>query len=164
MSSGLNKAGRCPGPGAAVTLTDAMRREFNRYIECRRSIVSEGNRHAKILIPCDGLDNGLRVVRYAASLAIRLSDVQLELLNVQEPLPQRVHAALSEQVIARWQAGEADLVWSYQPHQNSEDDAAQILAQPNPLDPIAQQYQGGQFVTIDFTPFDQRSRSPIRPG
>ena len=48
----------------------------------------------------------------------------------------------------------------YQPHQNSEDDAAQILAQPNPLDPIAQQYQGGQFVTIYFTPFDQRSRSP----
>jgi nucleotide-binding universal stress UspA family protein len=64
----------------------------------------------KILIPCDGSDNGLRVVRYAASLAIRLSDVQLELLNVQEPLPQKVHAALSEQVIARWQAGEADLI------------------------------------------------------
>jgi len=36
----------------------------------------------KILIPCDGSDNGLRVVRHAASLAIRLSDVQLELLNV----------------------------------------------------------------------------------
>jgi nucleotide-binding universal stress UspA family protein len=64
----------------------------------------------KILIPCDGSDNGLRVVRYAASLAIRLSDVQLELLNVQEPLPQKVHAALSEQEIARWQAGEADLI------------------------------------------------------
>ena len=64
----------------------------------------------KILIPCDGSDNGLRVVRYAASLSIRLSDVQLELLNVQEPLPQKVHAALSEQVIARWQAGEADLI------------------------------------------------------
>jgi len=64
----------------------------------------------KILIPCDGLDNGLRVVRYAASLAIRLSDVQLELLNVQEPLPKKVHAALSEQVIARWHAGEADLI------------------------------------------------------
>ena len=64
----------------------------------------------KILIPCDGSDNGLRVVRYAASLAIRLSDVQLELLNVQEPLPQKVHAALSEQVIARWQAGESDII------------------------------------------------------
>jgi nucleotide-binding universal stress UspA family protein len=64
----------------------------------------------KILIPCDGSDNGLRVARYAASLAIRVSDVQLELLNVQEPLPQKVHAALSEQVIARWQAVEADLI------------------------------------------------------
>ena len=64
----------------------------------------------KILIPCDGSDNGLRVVRYAASLAIRLSDVQLELLNVQEPLPQKVHAALSEQEIARWQAGESNRI------------------------------------------------------
>ena len=64
----------------------------------------------KILIPCDGSDNGLRVVRYAASLAIRLSDVQLELLNVQEPFPHKVHAALAEQEIARWQAGEADLI------------------------------------------------------
>ena len=44
----------------------------------------------------------------------------------------------------------------YQPKQNSEDFAAEILKQPNPLDPIAQQYQGGGFVTIDFTPFDQR--------
>jgi uronate dehydrogenase len=48
----------------------------------------------------------------------------------------------------------------YQPKQNAEDYAAQVLAQPNPLDPIAQLYQGGQFVTIDFTPFDQRSRQP----
>ena len=64
----------------------------------------------KILIPCDGSENGLRVVRYAASLAIKLLDVQLELLNVQEPLPQKVHAALSEQMIARWQAGESDII------------------------------------------------------
>jgi nucleotide-binding universal stress UspA family protein len=64
----------------------------------------------KILIPCDGSENGLRVLRYAASLAIKLSDVQLELLNVQEPLPQKVHAALSEQEIARWQAGESDII------------------------------------------------------
>src|SRR5450759_2003725 len=32
--------------GAAVTLAHAMRRGFNRYIECRRSTLSEGNRHA----------------------------------------------------------------------------------------------------------------------
>jgi len=64
----------------------------------------------KILIPCDGSDNALRAVRYAASLAKELSDAQLELLNVQEPLPEKVHAALSEQEIARWQTGEADLI------------------------------------------------------
>ena len=44
----------------------------------------------------------------------------------------------------------------YQPQQNAEGYAAEILQQKNPLDPIAQQYQGGAFVTIDFTPFDQR--------
>ena len=63
-----------------------------------------------ILIPCDGSDNALRAVRYAASLAKELPDVRLELLNVQDPLPQQVHAALSEQEIAQWRAGEADLV------------------------------------------------------
>ena len=63
-----------------------------------------------ILIPCDGSDNALRAVRYAASLAKALPDVRLELLNVQDPLPQKVHAALSEQEIAHWRAGEADLI------------------------------------------------------
>ncbi len=47
----------------------------------------------------------------------------------------------------------------YRPRQNSEDYAAAILKQSNPLDPIAQQYQGGGFVTIDFTPLDQRRSS-----
>jgi nucleotide-binding universal stress UspA family protein len=63
-----------------------------------------------ILIPCDGSDNALRAVRYAASLAKELSDVQLELLNVQDPLPQKVHTALTEPEIANWQAGEADII------------------------------------------------------
>ncbi len=40
----------------------------------------------------------------------------------------------------------------YQPQSNAEDHAARILAQTNPLDPVAQQYQGGSFVTIDYTP------------
>jgi len=44
----------------------------------------------------------------------------------------------------------------YKPKQNAEDFAAEILKQPNPLDPIAQQYQGGAFVTLDFTPLDAR--------
>ena len=46
----------------------------------------------------------------------------------------------------------------YQPRQNAEDYAAAILPQTNPLDPIAQQYQGGSFVTIDFTPIEARTR------
>ena len=44
----------------------------------------------------------------------------------------------------------------YKPKQDSEDFAAEILKQPNPLDPIARQYQGGGFVTLDFTPDDAR--------
>ena len=40
----------------------------------------------------------------------------------------------------------------YQPQSNAEDHAKRILTQPNPLDPVAQQYQGGSFVTIDYTP------------
>ena len=63
-----------------------------------------------ILIPFDGSDYALRAVRYAASLAKELFDVRLELLNVQDPLPQKVHDALSEQEIARWRASEADII------------------------------------------------------
>ncbi len=44
----------------------------------------------------------------------------------------------------------------YQPTQNAEQWAAEILQQPNPLDPVAQRFQGGQFVTIDYTPPQQR--------
>ena len=44
------------------------------------------------------------------------------------------------------------------PRQNAEEFAPEILKQHNPLDPIAKQYQGGQFVTIDFTPMEQRTR------
>lgn len=44
----------------------------------------------------------------------------------------------------------------FKPQQNSEDFAAEILKQRNPLDPIAQRYQGGGFVTLDFTPLAAR--------
>ena len=44
----------------------------------------------------------------------------------------------------------------YAPTQNAEDWAAEILKQPNPLDPVAQRFQGGQFVTIDYTPLESR--------
>jgi len=44
----------------------------------------------------------------------------------------------------------------YQPTQNAEDYAAEVLAKPNPLDEIARRYQGGSFAAIDFTPPGQR--------
>ncbi|HEV7912952.1 MAG TPA: NAD(P)-dependent oxidoreductase [Albitalea sp.] len=47
----------------------------------------------------------------------------------------------------------------YRPTQNAEDWAAEILEQPNPLDPIAQRYQGGGFVTMDYT-----RRGPVPPA
>ena len=47
----------------------------------------------------------------------------------------------------------------YAPKQNSEDFAADILRQPNPLDAIGQRYQGGSFARFDYTPHDQR---PLR--
>jgi uronate dehydrogenase len=46
----------------------------------------------------------------------------------------------------------------YQPRQNAEDYAAQILAKPNPLDTTAQQYQGGSFASFDFTPPERRNQ------
>jgi uronate dehydrogenase len=46
----------------------------------------------------------------------------------------------------------------YQPQQNAEDYAAEILGRDNPLDPVAQQYQGGSFTTMNYTPPDQRPK------
>jgi len=46
----------------------------------------------------------------------------------------------------------------YQPVQNAEDWADDILKQPNPLDAVARTFQGGQFVTIDYTPPERRHR------
>lgn len=39
----------------------------------------------------------------------------------------------------------------YAPTQNAEEWAAEVLSRPNPLDPVAQRFQGGQFVSIDYT-------------
>ncbi|CAH1197929.1 Usp domain-containing protein [Candidatus Nitrotoga sp. BS] len=63
----------------------------------------------KILIPCDGSDNSLRAVRYAASVAKDLPDLQLELLHVQDPILMKVYANLSAQETEHnRQADEAD--------------------------------------------------------
>lgn len=53
-------------------------------------------------------------------------------------------------------AGAARL--GYQPRQNAEEYAAEILAKPNPLDATAQQYQGGSFASFDFTPQERRKQ------
>ena len=39
----------------------------------------------------------------------------------------------------------------YEPTQNAEDYAAQVLAGPNPLDALGQRYQGGSFVGLDYS-------------
>ncbi|MBS0294394.1 MAG: NAD(P)-dependent oxidoreductase [Proteobacteria bacterium] len=44
----------------------------------------------------------------------------------------------------------------YQPRQDAEEWVGEVLAQPNPLDPVAQRFQGGGFVTMDYTPPEQR--------
>ncbi len=64
---------------------------------------------------------------------------------------------VSDNTRGYWQPSGAEAL-GYQPRQNSEAFAAEILRQPNPLDPIAQQYQGGAFVTIDYTPPQERPR------
>ncbi|CAD5373494.1 Uronate dehydrogenase [Rubrivivax sp. A210] len=46
----------------------------------------------------------------------------------------------------------------YQPMQNAEDWAAEILTHPNPLDEVARGFQGGAFVTMNYTPPEQRGR------
>lgn len=51
----------------------------------------------KILIPCDSSDNALRAVRYAASVTKYISDVQLELLYVHDPMQLREYADLLKQ-------------------------------------------------------------------
>jgi uronate dehydrogenase len=46
----------------------------------------------------------------------------------------------------------------YQPRQNAEDYAAEILSRANPLDPVAQRHQGGSFVPMNYTPPDRRPK------
>jgi uronate dehydrogenase len=50
----------------------------------------------------------------------------------------------------------------YRPTQTADDWAAEILPQPNPLDAVAQRFQGGGFVTIDYTPIGERPAAATR--
>ena len=62
---------------------------------------------------------------------------------------------ISDNTRSYWAPNAAEKI-GYRPKQNAENHAAAILAQKNPLDPIAQQFQGGAFVTIDYTTPDAR--------
>ncbi len=64
----------------------------------------------KLLIPCDGSINALRAVHYALALAKEISDVQVVLLNVQEPSLVREHAILSVQEIERLHTADANRI------------------------------------------------------
>jgi uronate dehydrogenase len=64
---------------------------------------------------------------------------------------------VSDNTRSYWTPNAADRI-GYRPRQNAESHAAAILQQKNPLDPIAQQFQGGAFVTLDFTPNEARTR------
>jgi uronate dehydrogenase len=61
-----------------------------------------------------------------------------------------------------WDNTEAAARIGYRPVQNADDYAAEILSRPNPLDPIAQGFQGGSFTTMDYTPPEKRPASLAR--
>jgi uronate dehydrogenase len=58
-----------------------------------------------------------------------------------------------------WNSAGAERL-GYRPVQNAEDYAEEILRQKNPLEPIAQQFQGGAFVTMDYSRPDANIPSP----
>lgn len=64
----------------------------------------------KILIPIDASDCAKRAALYAAEMASENPELQLHLLNVQEPLEPRSHAALSMQEIKIMQATDSQRV------------------------------------------------------
>ena len=52
----------------------------------------------------------------------------------------------------------------YEPTQNAEDYAAQVLAGPNPLDALGQRYQGGSFVGLDYSREDSAPDGSTAPA
>jgi nucleotide-binding universal stress UspA family protein len=62
----------------------------------------------KILVACDGSANAVRAVRYAADLAKKLPESQLQLLYVRDPIVVRECALLPEQERKKLVCAEAD--------------------------------------------------------
>ena len=52
----------------------------------------------------------------------------------------------------------------YEPTQNAEEYAAQVLAGPNPLDALGQRYQGGSFVGLDYSREDSARDGSTAPA
>ena len=57
-----------------------------------------------------------------------------------------------------WNFGEGERRVGYAPTQDSEVYAEELLRAVNPLDPVARRFQGGGFVTQDYTPPERRPR------
>lgn len=57
---------------------------------------------------------------------------------------------ISDNTRAYYDLAEGNAI-GYRPTQNAERWADEIAKRPNPLDPVARRFQGGQFVTLDYT-------------
>jgi len=85
--------------------------------------------------------------------------VQLMMCCIEAPKVEYMDVwGVSNNTRSYWDNSAAERI-GYRPTQNAEDYAADILRQTNPLDPIARTFQGGGFVTIDYTPPADRPRS-----
>ena len=78
---------------------------------------------------------------------------QLVLRSIAAPIPGYVAVwGASNNPRSYWDNAQAAAAIGYRPTQSAEDWAEEILAQENPLDPIARTLQGGSFTTMDYTP------------
>ncbi|MGV3742505.1 MAG: universal stress protein [Burkholderiaceae bacterium] len=64
----------------------------------------------KIVVPCDGSENAVRAVRYAADLAGKIRDVQLHLLYVEDPVLMRQCAMLPPGEQEKFRCAEKDRI------------------------------------------------------
>ena len=105
---------------------------------------------------------GLVVTRYGYAVPCE----RIEIVEAAHPVPDAagIEAArrIRDMVVTNntrsyWDNAGAEKL-GFKRQQNSEDFAVEVLKQPNPLDPIAQQFQGGGFVSLDFTPLNARPR------
>lgn len=81
--------------------------------------------------------------------------VALALRCIQAPVDFTVVWGISDNDRAYYDLSEGNRI-GFAPQQNAEHWAQQILAQPNRMNPVARGYQGGEFVTLDFTPPEAR--------